>query len=67
MAEPVTERILIPAGQRNGRTFDNEGDFLAALADGKEVFTTRNQVFFSVTKDGEGVRYTALAERPEGI
>lgn len=61
------ERILIAAGQRNGRTFDNEGDFLAALDAGGEVFTTRNGVYFSVTKDGEGVRYTALTERPEGV
>lgn len=61
------ERVFIPAGQRNGRTFDNEGEFLSAINDGKAVFTERNGVYFEVTRDGPGVRYSALTERPEGI
>lgn len=67
MDDPVSERILIHAGRRTGRTFDNEREFLNALDAGKQVFTTRNGVYFEVTADTQGVRYTALAEKPQGV
>lgn len=63
----MTDRILIQAGRRNGRTFDNEREFINALDSGKQVFTTRNGVYFEVTADGDGVRYTALTEKPAGV
>lgn len=63
----MTERILIQAGMRNGRTFDNEAEFRSALAEGKEVFTHRNGVYFQVTADGDGVRYAAQTSKPEGV
>jgi len=63
----MSDRILIQAGRRNGRTFDNEREFINALDAGNEVFTTRNGIYFSVTADGDGVRYVALTEKPQGI
>lgn len=63
----MNDRILISAGRRNGRTFDNAVEFINALAAGQQVFTARNGVYFEVTADGEGVRYTALVAKPEGI
>lgn len=63
----MTNQVLIPAGRRNGRTFDNEVEFINALDAGQQVFTTRNGVYFEVTADGDGVRYTALVTKPEGI
>lgn len=63
----MTDRILIAAGRRTGRTFDNEREFINALDAGKQVFTTRNNVYFEVTGDAGGVRYTALVGKPEGI
>lgn len=63
----MTDKVLIQAGRRNGRTFDNQREFLNALDSGKQVFTHRNGVYFEVTADGEGVRYTALPSKPEGV
>ena len=61
------EKILIQSGARAGRTFNNEADFIVALTGGKQVFTARNGIYFEVLRDGEGVRYVALTEKPEGI
>lgn len=63
----MTDRVFIQAGQRNGRTFDNEGEFLAALDEERAVFTERNGVYFEVVRDGEGVRYIAMETKPEGL
>lgn len=60
-------KVLIPAGRRNGRTFDNEQEFLNAMDAGNEVFTHRNGVYFAIEADGDGVRYVALPDKPEGI
>lgn len=59
--------ILIHAGRRNGRTFDNESEFVAALNDGKQVFTERRGIYFEVIAAEDGVTYRALTEKPEGI
>lgn len=59
--------VLIPAGRRNGRTFDNEQEFLNALDAGNRVFTERNRIYFEVLADGQGVRYVAQESKPEGL
>lgn len=63
----MTNRILIPAGRRDGRSFDNEQEFLNAMDAGNQVFTERNGVYFEVVADGSGVRYEAQSDRPTGI
>ena len=63
----MSDRVLIQAGRRDGRTFDNWREFLNQLDAGKQVFTHRNGVYFEVTADGDGVKYTALTERPAGL
>lgn len=65
--DALSERVLIPAGRRTGRTFDNAKEFLNALDAGSQVFTMRNGVYFEVTADGDGVRYSALTAKPDGI
>lgn len=63
----MSDKVLIPAGRREGRTFDNEREFLDAMDAGKQVFTTRNGIYFEVTAAEGGVRYVALTAKPEGI
>lgn len=63
----MSEKVLIRAGARTGRTFDNESEFVTALNDGKQVFTERNGVYFEVEAQDAGVRYVALMAKPEGV
>lgn len=65
----MPERVLIEGGRRQGRTLQAEGKFRAALADGKQVFTFKNGVWFGVeVNEADGsILYTALTRRPEGV
>lgn len=67
MSNPAP-RILIGAGPRVGHAqLANDDEFKAKIADGFEVFTLIRGVYFAVTAEGDGLRYTSLAERPDGI
>lgn len=66
MSEAPT-RVLIEGGRRQGRTLQNEHFFRTAIAEGKNVVTQRNGIYFVVSLDGESIVYTALTSRPEGI
>ncbi len=57
-------KITIPAGRRNGRTFDNQAEFINALDAGDQVFTVYNRVHFEVVREGGGIRFVALPEAP---
>jgi len=59
--------VIIPAGRRSGRTFDNESEFLGALDAGDRVFTERNGVYFEVIADSSGVRYVAHESKPDDL
>lgn len=63
-------KVYIEPGRREGRTLKNAPQFLAAIAEGKDVFTKLNGVWFRVTtieEDPTVPIYTALAVRPVGL
>lgn len=64
----MPELLLIQPGRRQGRTLNNEALFRAKLAEGADVYTTLNGVFFRVSlSDAGDIAYTAMTGRPEGI
>lgn len=62
------ERVIIYGGRRQGRSLSNEATMRRALAEGKEVVTgPRNGVYFSVTLEGDAIRYVPYERRPDWI
>lgn len=61
--------ILIPGGGRIGHgKMAGEDAFRTKLAEGFEVYTTLNDVYFAVTvRDAETMNYVPLPGRPPGV
>ena len=63
--------ILIDPGCRTAKgALSNEPEFVAKIAEGFEVFTLRQGVYFRVTPDPDridGLKYSAMAKKPEGL
>lgn len=68
-APTMAEKVLLPAGRREGHgKLTGEGAFRQKLAEGAEVYTTLNNVYFLVTLTADDtVKYTALPTAPEGL
>lgn len=63
------EKVLIEGGRRIGYAkLSNEEALRSAIADGLDVYTQLNRVYFRVTLGTDDkLLYTALTQKPNGL